>query len=34
LFYNVEDLTYIFIMTPIKENILLNKNVLYDYLFG
>ncbi|WP_123912087.1 MULTISPECIES: hypothetical protein [unclassified Flavobacterium] len=33
LFYNVEDLTYIFIMTPMKENIPLNKNVLYDYVF-
>lgn len=34
LFYRIENETYIFIMTPNKENIILDKNVLYDYLFG
>jgi len=33
LFYNVENETYIFIMTPLKKNIILDKNILYDYLF-
>lgn len=34
LLYQIEDEMYIFIMTPLKKNIILDKNILYDYLFG
>ncbi|WP_031454656.1 hypothetical protein [Flavobacterium chungangense] len=34
LFYKSENEGYIFIMTPLKKNISLDKNILYDYLFG
>jgi len=34
LFYQIENETYIFIMTPLKKNITLDKNTLYDHLFG
>lgn len=34
LFYKIEGEMYIFIMTPMKEGIILDKNILYDYLFG
>ncbi|PXY39913.1 hypothetical protein DMB65_15460 [Flavobacterium cheongpyeongense] len=34
LFYTVENEGYIFIMTPLKKDISLDKNILYDYLFG
>lgn len=33
LFYKTENEGYIFIMTPLKKNISLDKNILYDYLF-
>lgn len=34
LFYKAENEGYIFIMTPLKKGIALDKNILYDYLFG
>jgi hypothetical protein len=34
LFYKVEDEMYIFIMTPMKEDVILDKNILYDHLFS
>ncbi|MWB93636.1 hypothetical protein GON26_04640 [Flavobacterium sp. GA093] len=34
LFYKIEDETYVYIMTPLKKNILLDKNILYDQIFG
>lgn len=34
LFYQIEDQVYIFIMTPLRKNIVIDKNKLYEYLFG
>jgi hypothetical protein len=33
LFYKVENEGYIFIMTPSKKNVIMEKNILYQYLF-
>ncbi|WP_269234841.1 hypothetical protein [Flavobacterium flavigenum] len=33
LFYKIENEGYIFIMTPLKKDISLDKNILYDYVF-
>ncbi len=32
--YQIEDEAYIFIMTPLKKNIHMDKNKLYEHLFG
>jgi len=34
LFYKVENDTFVFVLTPVKGNLVLPKNILYEHLFG